>query len=98
MQRLPDRRLDNRFENLQLVTRAQDLLKNNRQYDNKAGYIGVLRRVDGRSSGTRYRACVNHGGKTHWFGTFATPEEAAREHDRRAIELQGEFANLNFPT
>ena len=90
-------RLDNRFVNLQLITRAQNLLKKNRRYVNQTGYRGVIERKDHRFSRPRYRAFVNHEGKTHWFGTFDTPEEAARVHDEHAKRLHGEFANLNFP-
>jgi hypothetical protein len=89
-------RLDNRFENLQVVTRAQNLLKKDRDYVNKLGYRGVIVRK-GRTGQIRYRAYVNHEGQTHWCGTFNTPEEAARAHDEHAVELQGVFANLNFP-
>ena len=35
--------------------------------------------------------------KTHYIGSFPTPEEAALEYDRKALELHGEFAHLNFP-
>ncbi len=90
-------RQDNRDCNLRLTTRSQNLLNKTRHYPNRTGYIGVLRRVDGRSSGTRYRAYVSNKGRNIWCGTFDTPEDAAREHDRRAKEIHGEFANLNFP-
>ena len=49
-------RLDNRFENLQLLSRRENLLKKKRTYVNETGYRGVIVRRDGRSSGTRYRA------------------------------------------
>jgi hypothetical protein len=90
-------RLDNRFENLQLLSRRENLLKKRREYVNETGYKGVIVRRDGRSSGTRYRAYVNHEGRTHYNGMHATPEEAARAHDELAKRLQGKYANLNFP-
>jgi hypothetical protein len=90
-------RLDCQFYNLQILTRAQNLLKKNRKYVNKLGYRGVLERKDHRYSRPRYRAYVNHEGKTHWFGTYDTTEEAARVHDEHARRLHGPFANLNFP-
>jgi hypothetical protein len=90
-------RLDNQFENLQLLTRRENLLKKKRKYINQTGYIGVIVRKDGRSSGTRYRAYVNHEGKTYFNGMYGTPEEAARAHDELAKRLQGPYANLNFP-
>jgi hypothetical protein len=91
-------RLDCQFHNLQILTRRENLLKkDHRQYVNETGYIGVIVRKDGRSSGTRYRAYVNHEGKTHYNGMHGTAEEAARAHDELARQLQGKFANLNFP-
>lgn len=32
-----------------------------------------------------------------WIGSFKTAEEAARAYDKKAIEIYGEFAVLNFP-
>jgi hypothetical protein len=89
--------LDNRLENLQIITRAQNRLKKNRRYANKLGFIGVVVRP-GTEQCPRYRAYVSHNGKTVWCGQFHTPEEAARKHDEKARELQGAFANLNFPS
>jgi hypothetical protein len=89
--------LDNRFENLQLLSRRENLLKKKRNYVNETGYRGVIVRRDRGSSGTRYRAYVNHEGKTHWVGSYATAEEAARAHDELAKQLHGKYANLNFP-
>ena len=36
-------------------------------------------------------------GKRVWLGCYSTLEEAGRARDRKAIELHGEFAYLNFP-
>ncbi|MEN6337259.1 MAG: AP2 domain-containing protein [Phycisphaerales bacterium] len=45
----------------------------------------------------KWRATIHIKGKSIWIGHFATEEEAARAYDRRAVELFGEFARLNFP-
>jgi hypothetical protein len=36
-------------------------------------------------------------GKYYYLGTFGSPIEAAKARDRKAYELFGEYAYLNFP-
>jgi hypothetical protein len=46
-----------------------------------------------------WRAQIQHnGGTMMYIGTYATPEEAARAYDAKALELRGPRAKLNFPT
>lgn len=45
----------------------------------------------------RYEARIGFQRKTISLGYFVFSEEAARAYDRKAIELFGEFALLNFP-
>lgn len=82
---LPD---DNRFANLRPATKSQN--------------AGNMRHKDGR-----YRGITRHGSKgwkaqitkdyrCHYIGTFKSPELAAAAYDKKAAELFGEFANLNF--
>lgn len=47
--------------------------------------------------GGKYRARIRHNGGKISLGSFATMEEAARAYDKKAIELRGEFAALNYP-
>jgi len=44
-----------------------------------------------------FSAKICHNGRSHHLGTFATEVEAAKAYDRKALELFGEFARLNFP-
>jgi hypothetical protein len=77
--------LDNRRENLRFATSAQNNI--NRTYRG---------RFSPDPSGM-YRARIAFQGKRIHLGMFATPEEAAKAYDAKALELYGEFANLIHP-
>ena len=55
-------------------------------------YRGVCKK-DGR-----YYAMIQHKGKKHWCGSHLTEMAAAEAYDKKAIELLGSNAVLNFPT
>ena len=80
--------LDNRKVNLRIATRQQN--NANRIVKNTLGYRGV------RINGNRYGAQIKFNGELIWLGTFDTKEEAAIAYDKKAVELFGEFAVLNF--
>lgn len=65
--------LDNRKQNLQVLTPVEHAHKhrNEPQRNASEGGIGVKRTPSGR-----FRAYANHGGERHHFGTHDTPEEA----------------------
>ena len=46
---------------------------------------------------SRWRAQIGHAGKILNVGRFMTDEDAARAYDRKARELHGDRARLNFP-
>lgn len=63
---------DNRIANL----READIRRNTQnqrkaQSDNKLGVLGVVKTKHGR-----FTAFIGHSGKSHYVGTYATPEEA----------------------
>lgn len=58
-------------------------------------YIGVTKIVNKRSADT-YRAALSKDNKRYYVGTFATDIEAANAYNKKAIELYGEYANLNI--
>lgn len=80
-------RLDNRIDNLRLVTQ----LKNNRKSlrkKNKTGAIGVVFHNDGRSKPYQARIVVNY--KKIGLGYFSTPEEAHQAYLDAKIRYHGE--------
>ena len=83
---------DNRQENLRNCTHAQ----NNRNSRPRSGNTG-LRGVRYDEQTGKYIGAVHHKGHKHSVGEFDDPVEAALARDRKAYELQGEFAYLNFP-
>ncbi len=94
-------RLDNRKSNLRFVNFLQ-----NRQWRpgcksvGECGFVGVRLRAKNRN-GSRgknpYFSIVFHNGEHFYLGMFPTAEAAAMAYDRKAKELFGEFATLNFP-
>ena len=80
--------LDNRRSNLRKCTHQQNHF-NARRF-NKTGYKGVVK-LHGK-----WRARITIDGRRRHLGYYNSAEEAARAYDRAAIELHGEFANLNF--
>jgi hypothetical protein len=78
------------------ITAAQRAEIKRRQMAGRAvasssGYRGVYRRK------TRWVAAIAVDGRPVHIGSYGTPEEAARAWDRRARELRGEGAWVNFP-
>ena len=60
---------------------------------NTSGYRGV----SWNNNKLKWSASIQKDKITYYLGTHATPEIAARVRDRKAIELYGEKAILNFP-
>ena len=79
---------DNRWVNLRDVTQAvNNHNKNGYKIRANKDFKGIKKR------GNRYHTTV----KGKHLGSYATPEEAARVYDKKALELWGERAVLNFP-
>lgn len=91
-------RLDNRRENLRLVTRQENSWNKGKQESNKSGYIGVC--FDKKASSKNpWKAYAKHNKKNYNLGFYSTKEEAARVRDNFIIEKRGKqaFYSLNFP-
>lgn len=89
--------LDNRRSNLRVITPEENQWNRvgpNR--DGSSGFIGVTH--DKKNLTNPWLARIRVKGRTEHLGQFATPHEAAIAYDKRAIEVRGELATLNFPT
>jgi hypothetical protein len=87
--------LNNKKDNLRIATRSQQMANSNPQ--GLRDFKGVHKIKDGRSLKNKFRAITKKNGKTIHIGYFNSAEEAAQAYDRKAKELFGEFAYLNFP-
>jgi UDP-N-acetylglucosamine--N-acetylmuramyl-(pentapeptide) pyrophosphoryl-undecaprenol N-acetylglucosamine transferase len=83
---------DNRRCNVRLCTRSQNS-RNVRKSRGTSRFKGVW--WDKRLR--KWVASIRCRGKRIRLGVFTDEAEAARAYDRKAIELFGEFARLNFP-
>lgn len=90
--------LDNRRENIRPCTHAQNM--RNQKPHGKSKYRGVsfaYFQRNGRINGPYICARIKMEGKSQRLGFFKTEEDAARAYDKKAKDLFGEFARLNFP-
>lgn len=83
--------LNNQRNNIRQATKSQNAM-NRGSPGNRTGFKGVY--VDRRSS-RPFFVQVRTKGVRHCCGTFFTAIEAARAYNRKAVEVFGEFANLN---
>lgn len=82
--------LDNRKENLRVVTFAQNMQNSRPSRTSKTGYKGVS------VSGKKFCASIRIKNKQIHLGTFPTPESAALAYNEVAKKEYGEFAYLNI--
>lgn len=82
--------LDNRRSNLRICTKRQNACNQKLSSANKSGYKGVHLSRHGN-----WYACIKSHGKTKKLGTYASKEAAAMAYNEAAVEMFGEFANLN---
>jgi hypothetical protein len=81
---------DNRRSNLRNCSTRENVC-NARPRGGTSQYRGVSRH------GTKWSADIGHLSVRVHIGLFVEEIEAARAHDRKAIELHGEYAYLNLP-
>ena len=81
--------LNNQRSNLRWVTKQENNC--NRAGFGSSGFLGVSK------SRGKWVAKIRRDGIRYHLGTFVSEIEAAKAYDAKAIQLHGEFANLNFP-
>jgi hypothetical protein len=93
--------LDNRKENLRVCSQQENCMNRRHRTDNRSGYKGVSYMKKGKDMinerSKPWRAYIKFNHKQTRLGTYKTKEQAARAYDKKAIELFGEYAHLNFP-
>jgi hypothetical protein len=85
--------LNNQKENLRICTTAQNQWNRGRIYG-RSKFLGVS--VTVASGVTYYKVDICSNGAKYYLGMYTDEEEAAKVYDKKAIELHGEFARLNF--
>jgi hypothetical protein len=85
-------RWDNRRDNIRIVTKSQNQWNRNRYKNSVSKYKGVY----WSKRWKRWYAGISYKGKNLYVGCFKCEEDAARAYDKRAKELHGEYARLNF--
>ena len=81
-------RRNNAFENLRQATRNQNACNHKRRRDNKSGVRGV----DWRECKGKWRAHIQHNGRSHHLGYFDSIEDAAEARSAAALRMFGDFA------
>lgn len=82
-------KLDNRRENLRIVTYSQNGMNRGANYDSPSGFKGAI-----EESG-KFVSKIKVEGKSVYIGTFSTAEDAAKAYNVKAIKYFGEYAHLN---
>jgi hypothetical protein len=83
-------KLDNRMENLRIITAKENSYNRTKNKNSNNTYKGV------KKSGNKYIATISKDKVKREIGGFETEEEAAKAYDMMAEELFGEFAGKNF--
>lgn len=87
-------KLDNRKENLRLVTMSQSNANRGKinfkhKNDKWSKFVGVS------WDRNKWRAIICKEGNKEYIGRFYNEEDAARAYNKRALELFGEYARIN---
>jgi hypothetical protein len=101
MQAKPGRIVDHTNHNKLDDTRANlrdcSAHENQRNQRKKRGSFSRYKGVGYSKDRGKWYGQIKKMGRDIWLGYFAEEIDAARAYDRKAVELFGRFANLNFP-
>ncbi len=86
--------LNNQKSNIRACTHQQNCRNHPSEITSTSKFIGVSYSIERK----KWCAQIGHNRKTIPLGRYSSEEEAARVRDKKAKELFGEFANLNFPS
>ena len=84
--------LDNRRDNLRVVTQAVNMRNRRKRKNTSSRYIGV--HFDKQRN--KWSVHIRYNGKKIWLGRFVNEIDAAKAYDAAAKKYYGEFARLNF--
>lgn len=88
-------KLDNRLKNLRIATKSQNGANVGKRKHSLNSYKGIHYLRFGKRL-KRWEARITINRKVYSIGRFLTQKQAAKAYDRKAKELFGEFAGLNF--
>lgn len=90
--------LDNRRTNLRIATHRQNMANGPKKPKHGNPPTSQFKGVYWNKERGKWQAQIARGdGGVAYLGRFTLEEEAANAYDKKAIELFGEFARLNFP-
>jgi hypothetical protein len=84
--------LDCRKTNLRICNNSQNAQNRGKTKFNTSGYKGVSY----KKKNHRWYSQIMLNKHNYHLGYFDSPEDAAIAYDKKAVELFGEFANINF--
>jgi len=90
--------LDNRKENLRICTHAENSRNKKSHIDGSSEYLGVSHRRYFKKNGNyseRWVTEIMFCNKRIYIGRYRNEIDAALSYNQKAVELFGEFANLN---
>lgn len=84
--------LDNRKENLRIVTHSQNMMNSKISKNNTSGYKGVSFNI----ARNKWQVHIMDNKKEKCVGYFNNKIEAAKVYNQEALKYYGEFAKLNY--